>query len=71
MSSRKFVSLLKRHGCRSVRQRGTSHAIHERTVRGVTFRAPVVMAKKELSPQYIKLVLRELGFTDEEIKQTF
>ena len=26
------------------------------------------MSKKELSPKYMKLVLRQLGFTDEEIE---
>ena len=26
-----------------------------------------MMGKKELSPKYMKLVLRQLGFTDEEI----
>ena len=25
------------------------------------------MAKSELSPKYVKLVLRQLGFTDEEL----
>lgn len=61
MSSRKFASLLKQHGCRFVRQRGTSHALYERTIGGVTFRAPVVMGKKELSPQYIKPSAEAVG----------
>jgi hypothetical protein len=34
---------------------------------GKVYGAPVVMAKKELSPKYMKLVFRQLGFTDEEI----
>jgi len=29
------------------------------------------MAKKELSPKYMKLVLRQLGFTDEEMEAIF
>jgi len=29
------------------------------------------MAKKKLSPKYMKLVLRQLGFTDEEMEATF
>ena len=32
------------------------------------YRAPVVMGKKEHSPKYMKLVLRQLGFTDVEIE---
>ena len=30
-----------------------------------------MMAKRELSPKYMKLVLRQLGFTDEEMDATF
>jgi len=67
MSSKKFVKLLARGGARFVRQKGTSHAIFEREKEGKVYRAPVVMAKKELSPKYMKLVLRQLGFTDEEM----
>jgi hypothetical protein len=44
----------------------TGHAIFEREKNGTIYRAPVVMAKSELSPKYVKLVLRHLGFTDEE-----
>ena len=68
MSSKKFVKLLARGAARFVRQRSTSHAIFEREKEGIVYRAPVVMGKKELSPKYMKLVLRQLGFTDEEIE---
>lgn len=67
MSSKKFVKLLTRGGARFIRQKSTSHAIFEREKEGRVYRAPVVMAKKELSPKYMKLVLRQLGFTNEEI----
>lgn len=52
MSSKKFVKLLDRGGARFVRQKATSHAIFEREKEGRVYRAPVVMAKKELSPKY-------------------
>ena len=69
MSSKKFAKLLTRGGAIFVRQRGTSHAIFEREIEGAgaVYRAPVVMGKRELSPKYMKVVLRQLGFTDEEI----
>ena len=67
MSSKKFTKLLTRGGAIFVRQRGSSHAIFERDNKGKVYRAPVVMGKRELSPKYIKLVLKQLGFTDEEI----
>lgn len=68
MSSKKFIKLLARGDVRFVRQRSTSHAIFEREKEGTVCRAPVVMGKKELSPKYMKLVLRQLGFTDEELQ---
>ncbi|KAF5426246.1 putative RNA binding protein YcfA, dsRBD-like fold, HicA-like mRNA interferase family [Candidatus Methanophagaceae archaeon] len=71
MSSKKFVKLLARGGAKFIRQKSTSHAIFERQKEGRVYRAPVVMAKKELSPKYMKLVLRQLGFTDEEMDATF
>lgn len=67
LSSKEFVKLLAKGNARFVRQRGTSHAIFEREKNGKMYRAPVVMAKGDLSPKYMKLVLRQLGFSDEEI----
>jgi predicted RNA binding protein YcfA (HicA-like mRNA interferase family) len=71
LSSRKFASLLEKHGTYFVRQQGTSHAIYERVAEGIARRAPVLMGKSELSPKYIKLVLRQLGFSNEEIARMF
>lgn len=71
MSSRKFARLLERHGAVFVRQRGTSHAIFERVAEERKWRAPVLMGKRELSPRYIRLVLRQLGFTKTEIQKMF
>jgi predicted RNA binding protein YcfA (HicA-like mRNA interferase family) len=71
MSSRKFVRLLEKHGVVFIRQQGTSHAIFERVTADKKWRAPVLMGKSELSPQYIRLVLRQLGFTKAEIETLF
>ena len=67
MSSQRLVKLLSQGNARFVRQNGTSHAIFEREKNGKIYRAPVVMAKSELSSKYIKLVMRQLGFTEDEI----
>ncbi|HEY4612125.1 MAG TPA: type II toxin-antitoxin system HicA family toxin [Bacteroidota bacterium] len=68
LSSKEFVRLLERGGARFVRQRRTDHAIYERmTATGELKRAPVIMGKRELTPAYQKLVLRQLGFTVQEI----
>jgi len=71
LSSRKLVRLLERHGAIFVRQRGTSHAIYERWASGERKRAPVVMGEQELSPKYVRLVLGQLGFSDDEIREIF
>lgn len=71
MSSQKLVKLLNHGNARFVRQSGTSHAIFERESGGVMYRAPVIMAKSDLSSKYVKLVLRQLGFTDAEIDLLF
>ena len=68
MPSRKFVALLAKGNARLIRQRGTSHAIFERISGGITYHAPVVVAKDELSSLYMLIVLRQLGFTDDEIE---
>ena len=67
MSSKKFSRLLALGNAKCVRQRGTSHAVFEREKEGRVYRAPVIMAKADLSSVYMKLVLHQLGFTDEEI----
>jgi len=59
--------LLARGNAKIVRQRGTSHAVFEREKEGRVYRAPVITAKAELSSVYMKLVMHQLGFTDEEI----
>ena len=67
MSSKKFSRLLAPGNAKIVRQRGTSHAVFERENAGRVYRAPVIMAKSELSSVYMKLVLHQLGFSDEEL----
>mgnify|MGYP001570240210 FL=1 len=71
LSSRDFRRLLEKNGAHLVRQRGTSHAIYERAAADKIYRAPVVAGARELSPKYIKVVLRQLGFNDEEIAELF
>jgi predicted RNA binding protein YcfA (HicA-like mRNA interferase family) len=68
MSSRKFVRLLKRGGAEFVRQQGTSHAIYRRVAGGRAYSCPVITDETELSPKYMRLVMKQLAFTDDEIE---
>jgi len=69
LSSRELVKLLEKGGAVLVRQGPTDHAIYSRIDGGRRYSAPVQMGKKTLDPIYCKRVLRQLKFTDEEIKQ--
>jgi hypothetical protein len=61
--------MLEKGGAVFVRQGPTDHAIYSRIIEGQRFSAPVQMGKKSLGPVYSKRVLRQLKFTDEEIKR--
>lgn len=69
MSSKALIKLLEKGGAVFVRQGKTDHAIYSRIVEGKRYSAPVQMGKKTLDPVYCKRVLRQLKFTDEEIKK--
>lgn len=71
LSSRQFKKMLELNGARFKRQRATDHAIFERETPEEKFAAPVQMGKKELDPRYIKLVLKQLHFSNGEIKNIF
>lgn len=69
MSSKQLVKLLEKGGAIFVRQGKTDHAIYSRIIGGKRYSTPVQMGKKTLDPVYCKRVLRQLKFTDEEIKK--
>ena len=71
LSSKKFKILLEKNGAYLKRQGKTDHAIFVRETSKRKFAAPVQMGKKELDSHYIKLVLKQLGFSQNEIKQVF
>ena len=71
LSSKRFKRLLESNGCYCVRQGATDHAIFAKQTFERKFAAPVQMGKQELSPIYIKLVLKQLGFSSQDIKRIF
>lgn len=71
LSSKQFRKVLEQLGCYFARQGATDHAIFVRETLVRKFAAPVQMGKKDLSSIYIKLVLKQLGFSSEEIKSIF
>lgn len=71
LSSKKFKKILGKNGVYFARQGATDHAIFVRETPEKKFAAPVQMGKQELSPNYIKLVLKQLGFSNLEIYSIF
>ena len=71
LSSKQLVKILQKSGAVFVRQGKTDHAIYSRLVEGKRYSAPVQMGKKSLDPVYGKRVLKQLQFTDDEIKEFF
>ena len=69
LSSKQLVKLLLKGGAVFVRQGKTDHAIYARIVEGKRYSAPVQMGKKSLDPVYCKRVLKQLQFTDVEMKE--
>lgn len=69
LSSKQLVKILQKGGAVFVRQGKTDHAIYARIVEGKRYSAPVQMGKKSLDPVYSKRVLKQLQFTDDEIKE--
>jgi len=69
MSSKELTKLLEKGGAIFVRQGSTDHAIYSRISGGKRYSTPIQMGKKTLDPVYCKRVLKQLKFTDEEIKK--
>jgi len=69
MSSKALIKLLEKGGAVFERQGKTDHAIYAGIVKGKRYSAPAQMGKKTLDPDYCKRVLRQLKFTDKEIKK--
>lgn len=69
LSSKQLVKILQKGGAVFVRQGKTDHAIYSRIVEGKRYSAPVQMGKKSLDPVYGKRVLKQLQFTDDDIKE--
>jgi len=69
LSSKQLVKILQKGGAVFVRQGKTDHAIYSRIVGGKRYSAPVQMGKKSLDPVYGKRLLKQLQFTDDDIKE--
>ena len=67
MSSRKLVGLILKGGAEFDREGKGDHRIYKRFVGNRIHKAPVLMGKRELPPEYCLIVLRQPKFTDGEM----
>ncbi len=68
LKPRELVRLLRTAGCTFYREGKGDHRLYSRTVAGRKRIVPIDMGAGELSPLYVLRILRQFGFSDEEIE---
>jgi predicted RNA binding protein YcfA (HicA-like mRNA interferase family) len=67
LKPRELIRLLERSGCAYYREGKGDHTLYVRILEGRKRIVPIDMGAAELSPPYVLRILREFGFTDDEI----
>jgi predicted RNA binding protein YcfA (HicA-like mRNA interferase family) len=67
LKPRELIKILENGGCIFSRAGKGDHAIYIREIEEGKWIAPIDMGAKEMSPGYVLRILRQFGFTDEEI----
>jgi predicted RNA binding protein YcfA (HicA-like mRNA interferase family) len=68
LKPRQLLRLLREAGCTYYRQGKGDHRLYMRMVEGHKRVVPIDMGATTLSPVYVLRILRQLGFSDEEIE---
>ena len=71
LKPRELVRILESAGCSFHREGKGDHRLYVRYVGGHKHVVPIDMGARELSPVYVLRILRQFGFTDQEIKDLF
>ena len=69
LKPRKFISILIANGCYFYREGKGDHTLYCREFGNIKKVVPIDIGKNEYSPIYVLRVLRQFGFTDEEINE--
>jgi predicted RNA binding protein YcfA (HicA-like mRNA interferase family) len=67
LKPRELIKILENGGCSFYRAGKGDHAIYIRETAEQKWIAPIDIGAREMSPGYVLIVLRQFGFTDEEI----
>jgi predicted RNA binding protein YcfA (HicA-like mRNA interferase family) len=68
LKPRKLIQLLESAGCEFHREGKGDHKLYLRRTGTVKRVVPIDMGQKEFSPPYVLRILRQFGFSDEEIE---
>lgn len=68
LKPKELIRLLGRGGCAFYRQGKGDHQLFMRYLEGKKRIVPIDMGARELSPAYVLRILRQFGFTDDEIE---
>jgi len=63
-----LIRLIESGGCKFHREGKGDHKLYLRYVEGEKRVVPIDMGQKEFSPPYVLRILRQFGFSDEEIE---
>jgi predicted RNA binding protein YcfA (HicA-like mRNA interferase family) len=67
LKPRELIALLKQAGCSFYREGRGDHRLYIRYVQGKKRVVPIDMGASEFSPPYVLRILRQFGFTDDEL----
>lgn len=71
LRTRQLIRLLELWGCRFYREGKGDHTLYVRHCMDRKRVAPIDMGQKEFSPAYVVRILRQFGFTNDEIDGMF
>jgi predicted RNA binding protein YcfA (HicA-like mRNA interferase family) len=71
LKMKQLLRILNRNDCRFYRQGKGDHELYVRVVGGSKRVVPIDTGCREFSPAYVLRILRQFGFTDDEIDSMF
>ena len=69
LKARQLIRLIESVGCEFCREGKGDHKLYVRHTDGKKHVAPIDMGEQEFSPPYVLRILRQFGFTDDEINE--
>ena len=68
LKPKQIIKILQQAGCEFYREGKGDHSLYIREFNEEKRIVPIDMGAKEMSPPYVLRILRQFGFTDEEIE---